>query len=63
MTTKAGPDDTRVQLTSDEVRQASDVSQWFDNEIKIPSQAQTLLERYAGLAPDEVIPHVAQLVR
>lgn len=44
MTTKTAPDGTRVQLSSDEVRQVADVSRWFDNEIKIPSQAQTLLE-------------------
>ena len=49
------------QETSEEVN-PSDASQWFIKPVKIPDPAQALLEQYSGFAPDEIIPHVTDIV-
>ena len=39
-----------------------EATQWFVKPVKIPDPAQALLEQYSGFAPDEIIPHVTDLV-
>ena len=53
----------RVQMTPDEVKKTGEVAKWYRENINIPAGAQTLLEQYSGFAPDEVVPHVKDLVR
>ena len=47
---------------TEEATQAVDATQWFVKSVKIPDPAQALLEQYSGFAPDEIIPHVTDLV-
>ena len=47
---------------TEEATQAVDATQWFVKSAKIPDPAQALLEQYSGFAPDEIIPHVTDLV-
>ncbi|MCJ1378459.1 hypothetical protein MMC17_001558 [Xylographa soralifera] len=62
MTTTTRPgEEGRIQVTSEEVQKTVDTSKWFPEDVKIPLQARTLLEQYSGFAPDEVLPHVADL--
>lgn len=42
--------------------EAADTGQWFEKSFTIPDPAQALLERYSGFAPDEIVPHVTDLV-
>ena len=46
----------------EEAIEAVDTTQWFVKPVKIPDPAQALLEQYSGFAPDEIIPHVTDLV-
>lgn len=63
MTTTAAADaDERVQITPEELGKSEDISKWYTERITIPPGAQTLLEQYSGFAPDEIIPHVRDLV-
>lgn len=40
-----------------------DSSVWYEKDVKsINADAQNLLERYSGLKPEEVLPHVLSLV-
>lgn len=46
----------------DEATEATDATRWFVKSFKVPDPAQILLEEYSGLAPDQTIPHVTDLV-
>lgn len=39
-----------------------DLPSWFKETFEVPGPAQALLEQYSGFAPDEIVPHVAELV-
>ena len=45
-----------------EATEAVDASQWFVKSFKIPEPMQALLEQYSGFSPNEIIPHVTDLV-
>ena len=63
MTTKAiHGEEKRVQITPEEVERQGQPANWYDEKINIPAGAQALLEVYSGFAPDQVIPHVKDLV-
>ena len=63
MTTKAiHGEDKRVQITPEEVEKRGQPANWYNEKINIPAGAQALLEEYSGFAPDQVIPHVRNLV-
>ena len=62
MTTIQLSDGTRVQISPAELQKAADTSQWLNLNAKIPPKAQVLLEQYSGLAPEEVAPHVLDMV-
>lgn len=63
MTTTAAADaEQRIQITPQELRKSEDTSRWYTEDITIPPEAQALLEQYSGFAPDEVVPHVRDLV-
>ena len=63
MTTKAIHGvEKRVQITPEEVEKTGDTAKWYNERINIPAGAQALLEQYSGFAPDQVIPHVKDLV-
>ena len=53
---------TEQAAIPEEATQAVDATQWFVESVKIPDPAQALLEQYSGFAPDEIIPHVTDLV-
>lgn len=61
-TTAVAGADHRVQVTAEELGKSEDISKWYTQEINIPPGAQALLEEYSGFAPDEVVPHVRDLV-
>lgn len=50
------------QITSDDIRKATDVSEWFDKIEDIPAPANAILVTYSGFSPAEVIPHVESVV-
>ena len=54
--------DGLVQAIPAGATKAVDADQWFVESVKIPDPAQALLEQYSGFAPDEIIPHVTDLV-
>ena len=58
MAEKDGPG----QVVPEQSTKAVDVSQWFVKSFKIPDPAQALLEQYSEIAPDDVVPHVTDLV-
>ena len=62
MTTIVASDQICVQITRAELQKSADTCQWFTEEINIPLQALVLLEQYASLTSEEVIPHVSGLV-
>lgn len=62
MTTRTAADGSSQQLTPNELKQGADATQWYYDKIEIPEQAQKLLEQYARLKAEEVIPHVTDLV-
>lgn len=63
LTTKAiHGEEKRVQITPEEVEKTGQPANWYCEKIEIPAGAQALLEEYAGFAPDQVIPHIKELV-
>lgn len=51
------------QITSNEIREAKDVSEWFEKIETIPGPINEVLEAYSGLSSNEVIPHIEGVVR
>ncbi len=51
-----------VQMTSEEPKKIGETPKWFLETVKVPPPARALLEQYSGLTPDEVVPHVTDLV-
>ena len=46
---------------SSEIRQAAQA--WFDEKAdEIPDDSRQLLEKYSGIPPEEVMPHVQRIV-
>lgn len=63
MTTRAAADAGEpVQITAEEIQASEDTSKWFPSHVNIPDEARELLEQYSGFAPDEVVPHIKDLV-
>ena len=63
MTTKPTADaGETVRITAKEIQASEDTSKWFAPDVKIPDEARALLEQYSGFAPDQVVPHVKDLV-
>lgn len=63
MTTKAiRGAEKRVQITPEEVKKTGETANWYEEKINIPAGARCLLEQYSGIAPDQVVPHVKDLV-
>ena len=63
MTTKViHGEEKRVQITPEEVEKRGQPTNWYNEKINVPAGAQALLEKYSGFAPDQVIPHVKDLV-
>ena len=54
--------DGRVETIPGEPPNVVDGSRWFAESVQVPAPAQALLEQYSGLAPEDVIPHVTDLV-
>ena len=54
--------DKCVQITPEEVEKTGQPANLYHEKTEIPAGAQALLEEYAGFAPDQVIPHVKDLV-
>ena len=50
------------QITSKEIREAKDVSEWFEKIETIPDPINEVLESYSGLGSNEVIPHIEGVV-
>lgn len=50
------------QITSKEIKEAKDVSEWFEKISTIPDPIAQVLESYSGLTPKEVIPHIEGVV-
>ena len=50
------------QITSKEIREAKDVSEWFEKIQTIPDPINQVLESYSGLLSHEVIPHIEGVV-
>ena len=63
MTTKAIQGaEKRVQMTPEEVEKRGETAKWYNEKINVPAGAQALLEQYSGFSPDQIIPHVKNLV-
>lgn len=63
MTTRATADaGETVQITPEELQKSEDTKKWYTQDIKISDAARMLLEQYSGFAPDEVVPHIIDLV-
>ena len=61
-TTAVAGADQRVQVTPEDLGKSEDIFKWYTQKITIPPGAQALLEEYSGFAPEEVVPHVRDLV-
>ena len=62
MTITAPGQSQHVQRKFEEHKKIGGTPKWFLETVTILPPAQTLLEQYPGLAPDEVVPHVTDLV-
>ncbi len=52
----------RVQTAPEGPHKIVDASKWLRGTVQVPVAARALLEQYSGLTPEEVIPHVTDLV-
>ena len=52
-----------VHLDAEKWRDKEDVYQWYTKEIdSIPPPMREVLEKYSGIPPERVIPHISELV-